>query len=597
MRRDSILRQRRRWRAALAAAAVALSTIGLVGFPDTASAVVTETPIDSDSPDHPVGPTGRVNAIVRKGNRIYIGGDFTSVGGQSRSYLAAINRATGQVDATWTPTADQPVDAMALAPDGSVLYVAGRFKTINGLSRVRLAALDPVTGAPTGWNPEADKKVRALVATEDVVYVAGNFQTINGTTAEHLAAIDTSTADLVPGWDVSTNERVLDLELDAQGVLYVAGKFDRVNGVLRHQLAAVNVATETVTSFNPNVGFDVLDVELSDDEETLFAAIGGAGTAGGNIAAAYRTSNGTERWSHVADGDFQAVAVAPDTVYFGGHFGNIGPKVRLRIASMDPMTGAISKWNPGMDSGFGVWDLVYDKDRLLVGGDFSRISGVSQPHFAMLREQISFAGSDATKGKRRTFTVSVPSKVGTDDGMLLFVTVNKTSAGIMNPTGLTGWTKIGRQIDGTVKTAVYKRVAGASDAGTTVTVKLTKKAKATVVLAAYRGTAADPVYAWDADPETTVRSSHTTPIVSHSGMNALVVSYWAEKGPDTTTITPPEGVIQRSTRVGEGVAHIGMLLADSGTTLEPDDQGGLTATSDASTGKATMWTILLAPAL
>src|SRR5207253_285163 len=61
---------------------------------------------------HPV-PNGEVRALVVIGGTAYIGGDFTAIGGQIRSYLAAIDIATGTLT-SWAPNPNSRVRALAL---------------------------------------------------------------------------------------------------------------------------------------------------------------------------------------------------------------------------------------------------------------------------------------------------------------------------------------------------------------------------------------------------------------------------------------------------------------------------------------------------
>jgi PKD repeat protein len=374
---------RRRWPAAAALTLV----LAVTGSSGTALAVVQETPFPTDSPDYGPGPDGRVNAVARLGNRVYIGGDFTSVGGENRSYLAAVNRTTGELDATWAPVASGIVDAIEVAPDGSVIYVGGRFNNVNGVTRHRVAALDPVTGTVTAWNPDAGAKVRAIAATDDLVVIGGNFLTVGGEDAAYLAAVNTTTGDVVPGWNTQANDYVFDLEASAdQDTVVVAGRFTNLGGLSRPRLARVDAADGDVSSWRPVPPYVVIDSALSPDESVVYAAIGGPGNGGGNMGAAYSATSGNQLWSHTGNGDFQAVAVSDDSVYFGGHFGSIEGSTRPRIAAFNSATGTLRGWNPGMNSGLGVWALRYDQNRLLVGGDFSTVNGTTQPHFAMLRE-------------------------------------------------------------------------------------------------------------------------------------------------------------------------------------------------------------------
>ena len=70
-------------------------------------------------------------------------GDFTTVGGQTRNRLAAVDAATGAVRA-WDPEPDDWVDALVVS--GSTLYAGGLFSSIGGQPSSCLAAVRwPVT--------------------------------------------------------------------------------------------------------------------------------------------------------------------------------------------------------------------------------------------------------------------------------------------------------------------------------------------------------------------------------------------------------------------------------------------------------------------
>ena len=83
---------------------------------------------------------------------VYAGGYFTSIGGQSRSYIAALSTSTG-LATSWNPIASAHVEALAMG--SSVVYAGGAFMTIGGQPRSRLAALasgirpEPATPAAT----------------------------------------------------------------------------------------------------------------------------------------------------------------------------------------------------------------------------------------------------------------------------------------------------------------------------------------------------------------------------------------------------------------------------------------------------------------
>jgi hypothetical protein len=126
----------------------------------------------SKVPDDTVDANGRVSAIVRVGDRIYLGGSFTALktkDGQSvpRNYLAAVDANTGEIVSEWNPNANGSVRTIVLSPDENRLYVGGTFTSVGGLTRNRLAAIDLATGAvDKQWSAGANSTVWTLAVSD-----------------------------------------------------------------------------------------------------------------------------------------------------------------------------------------------------------------------------------------------------------------------------------------------------------------------------------------------------------------------------------------------------------------------------------------------
>lgn len=89
------------------------------------------------APDRSAQANGRVSAILRVGDTVYLGGSFTQLTNPdgttvARNYLAAIDANTGQVTG-WNPDANGNVRSVALSSDGSRLYVGGDFTSVAAL--------------------------------------------------------------------------------------------------------------------------------------------------------------------------------------------------------------------------------------------------------------------------------------------------------------------------------------------------------------------------------------------------------------------------------------------------------------------------------
>lgn len=163
------------------------------------------------------GADGTVRAMVVSGNRLYVGGDFRRVGGQSARNLAAINLATGEVDSGFHPTVGGRVRSLAL--DGDRLYLGGDFGSVGGVKRPKVAAVDAGTGAVLNWTPPAlgrgrytgqtgkrthgasSGNVYSVAVSGGGVYVAGNFTDFAGQGG--LLALDAGTGrPLSQQWEV-----------------------------------------------------------------------------------------------------------------------------------------------------------------------------------------------------------------------------------------------------------------------------------------------------------------------------------------------------------------------------------------------------------
>jgi hypothetical protein len=133
----------------------------------------------------PSFPSGtRIASIATAGDVVYAAGNFTQVGGQNRSRIAALD-ATTAAPTTWdaapsASTGTLAVNALATSADGT-LYVGGHFSTIGGQLRANIAALTPTTGAATTWNPGAAYASVPSIVSVYSMSIAGPSLFLNGT--------------------------------------------------------------------------------------------------------------------------------------------------------------------------------------------------------------------------------------------------------------------------------------------------------------------------------------------------------------------------------------------------------------------------------
>lgn len=200
-----------------------------------------------------------------------------------------------------------------------------------------------------------------------------------------------------------------------------------------------------------------------------------------------------------------------------------------------------------------------------------------------------------TGGPVSTHNWNIPNGVVEGDQMVLAVT-GSTNQTLTTPAG---WTVVDQVIDTDMRTYILSRVATASDPGAAVSLVWSGGTRTVAVLAAYSGTSGAVQSV--ASVEGTSRAAHTAPNVTVPVDGAWVLSYWADKNAATTDWTAPNQQNEREVvvdpaLVGTGTTRVSGLFTDD---VEPSAAGshaGLTATADAVSGKATMFTIVLRPA-
>ncbi|GEM_PF-2041348 len=336
-------------------------------------------------------PNQTVFALALHGDKLYVGGDFTSIGigtQSSISRLAALDAASGQVDPDWNPKPDGTVRALAV--EGSIIYAGGSFSNIDNDRRNRLAAIDSVDGDATEWNPDiTGTQVNTIAVAGTTVYVGGIFTNVGAQGRNHLAAI--SAVNGIPlSWNPNPTGGAPTLvqALAVSGsIVYVGGSFTAIGAVssglpqpLRSNLAALKVSTGEVTGRTPDANGQVNT--LMANGATVY--VGGAFTTiGGKTQAKIVAIDTSGAMSATWNPDLgntspttfiSALAVSGVTIYAGGSFSINVTLPRNRLAAFDVSTGRPTNWNPDITSG-AVRALAVSGSRVYAGGSFTKTAG------------------------------------------------------------------------------------------------------------------------------------------------------------------------------------------------------------------------------
>lgn len=322
-----------------------------------------------------------VNSLIVSGSNIYVGGKFSNIGGQSKRGFAVLDATTGNASTSFPGISDQ---TYGFAISGSTLYLGGDFISVGGEVRNKLAAIDATTGQLTSWNPNADGTVYSLAVTGTTVYAGGDFSNIGGVSRGKIAAVHATTG-VIGDWNPAANGSVRSIATDGSRV-YIGGTFTSVGGQSRDRIAALDATVNTnnaIATWNPGADDNVRALALSGTTLYVggdFVTLGGA--TRNHLGAINASTGNLLGWNPDADDFVFALGVRSGMVYAGGDFSTIGGTTRNRIAAIDGVSGATTPWNPNGNGT--VWTLSFSGSALYVGGSFSNIGGASRNKTAAL---------------------------------------------------------------------------------------------------------------------------------------------------------------------------------------------------------------------
>jgi hypothetical protein len=351
---------------------------------------------------------GRVDDIVRVGRWVYLGGNFTVVGNhggghKTRMYLAAERAGTGKLRGGFHPKLNGRVYGLAVSPNHRFLYVGGQFSSVGGHPRHGLAAFDLRTGrlAPRIPDLGITGTVRAVtVSRAGRIFIGGSFGRVGERPRGNLAKLVMRDGRfrVSTRWHPTANHEVRDIVVSARtSRVIIGGLFTSVNGRSgQDKIAALGQAHGRVVPWASHPHSDILDLALCGTR--LYAAEGGPG--GTSLAYGLK---GHLKWYYMTDGNIQATTCVGRRPVFGMHGDYVAPRKNANLIEhghgkrverhklfMLSFQGNLMPWNPDVNSNagvLGVWALAAGRGNLYVGGDFTGIHGVAQQRFAILHHR------------------------------------------------------------------------------------------------------------------------------------------------------------------------------------------------------------------
>ena len=425
------------------------------------------------------GPA-EINDIEVVGDRVYVVGTFAKVVNDVRAngatpanttsyaqpYVAAYDLNTGLVDPAFNPTfagnGSFDVNALEASPDGTRVYVAGGFNSVNGVAKKAVVELDPDTGdTVTGFTADTDARSTELAVTDSTVYIGGRFTHVNGIPRVSLAAVNALTGavdtgfvnNLSGGIGVNGGLTVQKLLITHDGgKLVVIHTGRQINGQDRYGIGIIDTATKALLPWRTRLWDDnlqfvggvqrIISGSIAPDDSWFVVSSGSGGDRPpiNDTVVAYSMSGGNDvqpKWISRCFDSVYTTAISEKAVYIGGHFAwnespsaqdpfpgaadvgygtgqglsgyGLGDQVvnREHIGALNPVDGKALEWNPGSNSNIGNTAMALTPRGLITGGDATAQG--SQPVGS-----VAFYDSDdvaAPNGVETTITTPIAGRV------------------------------------------------------------------------------------------------------------------------------------------------------------------------------------------
>lgn len=317
---------------------------------------------------------GIVRAIaVQNDGKVLLGGRFRIVNGVERHGISR-NNPDGTIDTSFIPFTNglllhqqQDINEIIVQPDGKILTSGNRLRRFNtdGTEDTGFSNSDShndISLQPDGMILGATTRVRRYSSD---------------------GVIDNTFQSLV------ANGEIYKVHIQPDGKILLAGDFTEVGGVIRGRVARLNSDGSLDTSFNPPGGANdtVRDIALQDDGKVLLVGeFTGLGGNTGQIGVGRLNSDGAFDSSfanQTIHGTGRSVFVQKDGKIIVGsqnQFAGVFGKSLVRFNSNGTSDLSLDV-NPNGD----IYDLEMQSDgKILIGGSFSRVEGISKVRVARL---------------------------------------------------------------------------------------------------------------------------------------------------------------------------------------------------------------------
>jgi hypothetical protein len=366
--------------------------------------------LPAETPDRTPMVDGRVRAIEQVGNNVWLGGRFSRVEQRDGTLLGSVanvavfDSKTEEYRKGVAPSlGGTGAEVFDMTTYGDDVLIAGKFTDPTNTTHKNLVLVDGETGKVIRWYNSPSLKSVLAAPNLGRVYGGGvSLSAFDFATGKRLFTRAKTAVDAVRAHDSKPAYR--DLELDSDGkTIWAACICDKVEANPAKALVKLDTEGNHDASWLTQAGTGSFGQSVVDYNGKLFLAAGGS-----DFVAEFDKAKGGERgWKQDTSGSAQAVAVYDGQLVVGGHFYYVGddradkcgagrpgdPKLdpngdcqlRQGIAAYSFGGQLDPNWAPAYSGSYSlVWEVHTDGPRLHTGGEFKRVSGVTQNSYARL---------------------------------------------------------------------------------------------------------------------------------------------------------------------------------------------------------------------
>jgi hypothetical protein len=365
--------------------------------------------LPSEKPDDTPMVDGRVRAIEQVGTNIWVGGRFSRVEQRNGTLLGSVanvavfDSKTEEYRKGVAPSlGGSGAEVFDMTIYGDDVLIAGKFAGPSNTQK-NLILVDGTTGNVIRWYNSP--KLKSVLAAPDLGRVYGGGVSLSAfdfAAGKKLWTKSKTTVDAIRAHDSKPAYR--DLELDADGkTIWAACICDKVDANPAKALVKLDTEGKHDASWLTQAGTGSFGQSVVDHNGKLFLAAGGSDF----VAEFDKTVGGERGWKRDTSGSAQAVAIYDGQLVVGGHFYYVGDDKADKCGAgrpgdpqLDPngecqrrqgiaaysLGGRLDPdWAPAYSGSYSlVWELHTEGLRLHTGGEFKKVSGVTQNSYARL---------------------------------------------------------------------------------------------------------------------------------------------------------------------------------------------------------------------